>query len=206
MSTNEKNLAANNTADVKKLDVKKLVGIGLLTAIVIVLQLLAIAIRPTGIFNISLVLVPIVVGAALYGYKAGAWLGFVFGVVVTITDSAAFMVVNAPGTIATCILKGLLAGLVAGLVYKLLEKKNMVVAALTSAIVCPIVNTGVFLLGCLAFFMPTINGWAEGAGFANAGTYLIVGMVGVNFLIELGVNFLLSSVIVTIIKLSRKIR
>lgn len=206
MSTNEKNLAANNAAAVKKLDVKKLVGIGLLTAIVIVLQLLAIAIRPTGIFNISLVLVPIVVGAALYGYKAGAWLGFVFGVVVTITDSAAFMVVNAPGTIATCILKGLLAGLVAGLAYKLLEKKNMVVAALTSAIVCPIVNTGVFLLGCLAFFMPTINGWAEGAGFANAGTYLIVGMVGVNFLIELGVNFLLSSVIVTIIKLSKKIR
>lgn len=203
---NEKNLAASNTpaAPVKKINVKQLTGIGLLTAIVIVLQLLAIAIRPTGVFNISLVLVPIVVGAALYGYKAGAWLGFVFGVVVTITDSAAFMVVNAPGTIATCVLKGLLAGLVSGLVYKLIEKKNMFAAAMTSAIVCPIVNTGVFLLGCLVFFMPTINGWAEGAGFADAGTYLIVGMVGVNFLIEMGINFLLSSVIVTIIKLAKK--
>ena len=37
---------------------KKLVGVGLLTAIVVVLQALAVVIRPTGIFNISLVLVP----------------------------------------------------------------------------------------------------------------------------------------------------
>ena len=60
---------------------KKIVGLGLLTAIVIVLQALAISIR-FGVFNITLVLVPIIVGAALYGYKAGAWLGGVFGVVV----------------------------------------------------------------------------------------------------------------------------
>ena len=46
---------------------KKVVGIGLFTAIVVVLQVLAVVIRPTGIFNISLVLVPIVVGAAMYG-------------------------------------------------------------------------------------------------------------------------------------------
>ncbi len=50
---------------------------GVLTAIVIVLQALAIGIR-FGTFSITLVLVPIVVGAALYGWKAGAWLGLVF--------------------------------------------------------------------------------------------------------------------------------
>ena len=80
---------------------KKLVGVGLLTAIVVVLQALAVAIRPTGIFNISLVLVPIVVGAALYGHKAGAWLGFVFSIVVLFTDTAAFMAISVPGTIIT---------------------------------------------------------------------------------------------------------
>ena len=62
-----------------KSNTKTIVGVGLLTAIVVVLQALAVFIRPTGLFNISLVLVPIVVGAALYGYKAGAWLGLVFG-------------------------------------------------------------------------------------------------------------------------------
>ena len=81
-----------------------LTTMGLLTAIVVVLQAMAIAIR-FGVFNITLVLVPIVVGAALYGWKAGAWLGFVFGVVVLFTDAGAFLAINIPGTIITVLLK-----------------------------------------------------------------------------------------------------
>lgn len=182
---------------------KTMVGVGLLTAIVVVLQALAVAIRPTGVFNISLVLVPIVVGAALYGYKAGAWLGFVFSIVVLFTDAGAFLAVSVPGTIITVILKGTLAGLVAGLVYLLLEKKNRYVAVVVSAIACPIVNTGIFLLGCMVFFLDTINGWGAAAGFENVGFYLIFGMVGVNFLIEMAVNIVLSSVIVRLIRIGK---
>lgn len=182
---------------------KKIVGVGLFTAIVVVLQVLAVVIRPSGVFNISLVLVPIVVGAAMYGYKAGAWLGFVFGVVVLLTDASAFLAVNVPGTIITCILKGVLAGLAAGLVYLALEKKNQIVAVFVSAIVCPIVNTGVFLLGCRIFFMDTINTWSAASGYANAGAYMILGLVGVNFLIEMALNIVLSSVIVKIIAIGK---
>ena len=182
---------------------KKIVGVGLFTAIVVVLQVLAVVIRPAGVFNISLVLVPIVVGAAMYGYKAGAWLGFVFGVVVLLTDASAFMAVNIPGTIITCILKGALAGLVSGLVYLALEKKNQIAAVFVSAIVCPIVNTGVFLLGCRIFFMDTINTWSAAAGYENAGAYMILGLVGVNFLIEMAINIVLSSVIVKIISIGK---
>ena len=104
-----------------KFETKKLVGLSVLTAIIIVLQALAISIR-FGIFNITLVLIPIVVGAALYGYKAGAWLGFVFSVVVLFTDAGAFLAISVPGTIITVILKGTLAGLAAGIVYLALEK------------------------------------------------------------------------------------
>lgn len=182
---------------------KKIVGLGLFTAIVVVLQVLAVVIRPSGVFNISLVLVPIVVGAAMYGYKAGAWLGFVFGVVVLITDASAFLAVSVPGTVVTCILKGALAGLVSGLVYSAIEKKNRILAVFVSAIVCPIVNTGVFLLGCMIFFMDTINAWSQAAGYANAGAYMILGLVGVNFLIEMAVNIVLSSVIVKIISIGK---
>lgn len=182
---------------------KTMVGVGLLTAIVVVLQALAVAIRPTGVFNISLVLVPIVVGAALYGYKAGAWLGLVFSIVVLFTDAGAFLAVSVPGTIITVILKGTLAGLVAGLVYRLLEKKNRYLAVLVAAIVCPIVNTGIFLIGCLIFFLDTINGWGAAAGFESVGSYLIFGMVGVNFLIEMAVNIVLSSVIVRLIRIGK---
>lgn len=182
---------------------KKVVGIGLFTAIVVVLQVLAVVIRPTGLFNISLVLVPIVVGAAMYGYKAGAWLGFVFGVVVLITDASAFLAVNIPGTIVTCILKGALAGLAAGLVYFLLEKVNLILAVAVAAVVCPVVNTGVFLLGCRVFFFDTINAWAAAAGYESAGRYMIIALVGVNFLIEMAINIVLSPTIVKLINIGK---
>ena len=60
--------------DRKRTDVRKLAGMALLTAVVVILQLLGSFIR-FGPFSISLVLIPIVVGAALYGAGAGAWVG-----------------------------------------------------------------------------------------------------------------------------------
>ena len=183
---------------------RKLTGIAIFTAIVIVLQLLGSFIR-FGPFSISLVLIPIVVGAAMYGTAAGAWLGFIFGLVVLLSgDAAAFLGVNALGTIITVIAKGTLAGLCAGLVFRALVKTNTYVAVIVSAVVCPVVNTGVFLLGCLLFFMETINGWAAAAGFASAGTYMIVGLVGLNFVFDLLVNVILSPVIVRIISIGKK--
>ena len=183
----------------KKINVRALVGLGLLTAIIIVLQAMAIGIR-FGVFTITLTLVPIIVGAALYGWKAGAWLGFVFGVVVLCTDAGAFLAVNVPGTIITCILKGTLAGLAAGAVYSLIAKKNKVAAVITAGVVSPVVNTGVFLLGCTLFFMDTIKEWAAGAGFESAGAYMVTAFVGLNFVVELAINLVLSSAIVVIIK------
>ncbi len=183
----------------KKFNTKALVGLGLLTAIVVVLQAMAISIR-FGVFAITLTLVPIVVGAALYGWKAGAWLGFVFGVVVLFTDAGAFLAVNVPGTIVTCILKGTLAGLCAGAVYKLISKKNKIAAVISAGVVSPVVNTGIFLLGCVLFFMGTIEEWAAGAGFENAGAYMVTAFVGLNFVVELAINLVLSSAIVAIIE------
>ncbi len=92
------------------------VGMGMLTALVAVLQVFASGIR-IGPFSITLTLVPIIIGAALYGWKAGLWLGFVFGAVVLFTpDVAAFMGISVPATIVTVLLKGALAGVCAGLV------------------------------------------------------------------------------------------
>ena len=80
----------------------------------------------------------------------------------------------------------------------------LLVAVVLAAIACPVVNTGVFLLGCLAFFMPTITQWGAAAGFADAGSYMIVGLVGTNFIIELGVNILLAPVCIRLIKLGKR--
>jgi len=180
--------------------IKKITGIGIFTAIVVVLQLLGSFIK-FGPFSISLVLIPIVVGAAIYGPFAGLWLGFVFGFVVLISgDAAAFLAVSIIGTIITVISKGCLAGFLSGLVYKTF-KGNKTIAAILASITCPIVNTGVFLICCLIFFMPTITSWAIGLGFENVYNYMIVGLVGGNFIFELLTNAILSPAIVKVIKM-----
>lgn len=184
-------------------ETKTIVGVGLLTAIVIVLQAMAISIR-FGVFTITLVLAPIIVGAALYGWKAGAWLGGVFGVVVLLTDAGAFLAINVPGTIITCILKGVMAGVCAGLVYLALEKKNDLLAVVCAGIVAPIANTGIFLIGCCLFFYGTIQTWAEAAGFTNAGLYMVTAFVGLNFVVELAINLILSVAIVRILGIAKK--
>lgn len=184
----------------KQKNVRTIVGLGLLTAIVIVLQALAISVR-FGVFNITFCLVPIIVGAALYGWKAGAWLGFVFGVVVLLTDAGPFLAVNVPGTIATCILKGALAGAAAGIVYRAVAKKNEIVAVILAGIVSPVVNTGIFLIGTFIFFLDTVKEWAGGT---DVGTYIVTAFIGLNFPVELAINLALSSGIVAIVKLGRK--
>ncbi len=187
-----------------KNNTKKVVMLGVLTAIVIVLQFLGSFIK-FGPFSISLVLIPIVVGAALLGVGAGAWLGFVFGVIVLLSgDATAFFTVNAVGTVLTVLVKGTLCGTFAGLVYRLIEKKNKYVGTVCAAITAPVVNTGIFLLGCVLFFLPTVRQWGVDAGFESVGKFMIIGFVGFNFLFELLVNMVLSPVIVRIINIGKK--
>lgn len=182
---------------------KTIVGVGLLTAIVVVLQAMAISIR-FGVFTITLVLAPIIVGTALYGCLAGAWLGFVFGLMVLLTDAGAFLAINVPGTAVTCILKGVAAGYLAGIAYKQLEKKNSFLAVIVAGMVAPIANTGIFLIGCRLFFYDTIKEWAAAAGFDNAGLFMITAFVGLNFVVEFIINLVLSSAIVRIIKIGKR--
>ena len=131
-----------------------IVELAVLTAIVIVLQLLGSFIR-FGPFSITLVLIPIVLGAALYGPLAGLWLGFVFGGAVLLSgDAAAFLAIDPFGTVVTVLLKGMAAGFVSGLLYNLIAQKSTWAAAFAAAFVCPVVNTGVFLLGCLRGVQP----------------------------------------------------
>ena len=180
---------------------KQTVMMGLLTAVVFFFQCISMSIR-TATFSITLSLVPIVVGAALYGKLAGAWLGFIFGVAVLATgDANVFLAVNVPGTIITVLMKGMLAGFSSGVVYDLLKNKNDTVATYVSGILTPVVNTGVFILGCLIFFMPTINEWAGGVKPVK---FIFVGLIGFNFFIELAVNLILSPSIAKIIKIGKK--
>ena len=187
-----------------KLQTRKLVLGAILTALVIVLQLLGSFIR-FGQFSISLVLIPIVIGAATCGIAVGGWLGFVFGVAVILSgDAAAFWSIDVFGTILTVLVKGIGCGLVAGAVYKLIARFNKYLAVAVAAIACPVVNTGIFLLGCRLFFMDSVAAWGIAEGYTNMVTYMFLVLVGANFLFELGTNIVLSPVIVRILNFEKK--
>ncbi len=179
-----------------------------LTALVVILQFLAIGVRaalPFLPFTVSLVLIPIVIGAAKCGPYMGAWLGFVFGVIVLLSgDAAAFLVINPFGTIVTVLVKGTACGLVSGFVYRLIEKKQKTAAVYAAAAVCPMVNTGIFFIGCLLFFMDTVSEWAAALGYENTAVYMFVGLAGFNFLFEFVVNVALSPVIIRALGLKKR--
>ncbi|MCH5189987.1 MAG: ECF transporter S component [Oscillospiraceae bacterium] len=194
---------ANAKRFTKDQTVKLAMG-GILTAVVVVLQLMGSFIK-FGPFSVSLVLVPIIVGAAMCGPYISTWLGLVFGVVVLLSgDAAAFLAIDIPGTIITVLLKGALCGLTAGLVFTACKKFNTYLSVVLAAIICPITNTGIFLLGCRLFFFDAISEWGAGAGFTNTAVYMIVGLVGWNFVFELVTNIILCPAIVRIVNALKK--
>jgi len=189
---------------------RRMTGLSIFTAVIAVLTVLCTFVR-FGPFSITLALAPIIIGAAMYGPGAGAYLGGVFGFVVLLTglfgwDGGTVMLLlsqNAIACILICIGKGAAAGWLSGLIYKLLEKKDLRLAVIVAGIVCPVVNTGLFILGMMVFYMGTLESWAGGQAVLY---FVIVGLTGINFLVELAVNMVLSSGITTIIKYGRRSR
>ncbi len=193
-------------AQKKRMSTETLVLGAILTALVIVLQIVAANVR-LGPCTISLAQVPIIIGVALCGATMGAWLGLIFGVMVLIIPGASdpFFTLNPLGTIATVIAKGVACGYIAGLVYHLFAKRNKYVAVIIASIVCPVVNTGIFFIGCLLFFMKDVSQWAMAKGFSgNIVGYMFVALAGFNFLFELGSNLLLNPVIMRLLKIKNK--
>ena len=186
---------------------QRMTGLSIFTAVIVVLTVLCTFVR-FGPFSITLALAPIVIGAALYGPGAGAYLGSVFGLVVLLTGVFGWdggtvmylMSLNAVGCILICIGKGAAAGWVSGLLYRLIARKNMHLGVVAAAVLCPVVNTGIFIIGMMLFYMYTLESWAGGQAVIY---YVIFGLTGINFLVELAVNLILSSGITSIIRYAK---
>ena len=183
---------------------RRLTGLALMTAIIVVLQVVASFVK-FGPFTITLALAPIIIGAALYGAGAGAWLGAVFGVVVLIACIAGWdqggnvlFTANPLLTAALCIVKGAAAGLVSGAVFRAIMARHYPMgAAITAGILCPVVNTGIFIVGLTLCFYDTLVAWAGGSDLVF---YIITVLTCVNFVLELAINLVLSTVIVRVVK------
>ena len=190
----------------QRLNTRKMVSLSLFSAIIVVLQILCTFIR-FGPFSITLALAPIIVGGALYGIGAGALLGAVFGAVVLVTglfgwDGGTVLYLMGQNTVATiliCLVKGAAAGATAAFIYRVLSKRNRKIGVTLAGILCPVVNTGLFILGMMAFFFSTLQAWADGEALIY---YIIFGLTGGNFLVELATNLVLSAGLTRIIRAS----
>lgn len=180
MKNNEKTLSI----------VLKIFGTFLLTILVVILGLFGNI--SFGDYTISFVCIPIIIGATLCGTASGTWLGLVFGVtqLIAFFTSGRFdywQSINTFGAIITILLRGILAGVLSGLFYKILDKIHYSIATIVAGIICPLVNTGVYLIGLKLFF--------DVYGVFVLSTYSVS-----NFIIEILINLVIASIFVIIIK------
>ena len=174
---------------------RRLTGLALMTAIVVVLQVVASFVK-FGPFTITLALAPILVFGAVV--LLACILGWDMGGNV-LWNANPFL------TALVCLGKGILAGLAAGLVYRAIawggkshSSGRMLGGSIAAGIVSPVVNTGLFLLGLFFLFPTYLEAWATGAG-QTVITYMIFTMVSINFVLELLINLVLSTVIVRVV-------
>ena len=190
-----------------KINTKNIVYFSVLLALVVVLQFVGSYIK-IGPVSISLVLVPIVLGGILLGPLAGMLLGFSFGLitfiaVVTGLDAgSAMLFAEAPFMVALiCFAKATMCGWIPALVYKAIAKKHPVVGTYVASALAPIINTGIFIIGAL-MINPTISKvWGVEGGVSGVFVFLVVTVAGINFLVEFGINILLSPIIVKVIEI-----
>ena len=189
----------------KKFSTQKLVLTALMTALVVVFQVAAII--PTfGTFSSALALVPIIIGAALLGPYIGGWLGFVFAVVALLTPSTWFFLAEDPfATIVVVLAKGIACGFVSGLVYKLLLRVNDIFASVIASLVCPLVNTGVFMLGGIVFFTDNLERFTNDiySGVSDAIIWFW-GLASANFVFEFAFCVLLTPIIIKVIDIAKQ--
>lgn len=211
-----------------KQKVLKLVQLAMLTALIVVLQLLGTFLTGITGLPMSLVLIPIVVGAFSLGPKEGAFLGIMFGIMTIVmgfTGADAFTSIlfynfgigKCIITVLICLLKAGLAGFGSGMVYKLLHKafrgKYVTLTTVLASIVAPIINTGVFVIGMLLFFFNDTAdiqlALAEKFGEQLTSVtpsleYIFLVLAGMNFVVEFIINLTLSPAIIRIIDVIKK--
>lgn len=183
--------------------------LAILLAFVILFQVFGSYIK-IGATNFSFVLVPIVLGGVLLDAKAGLFLGFAFSTVVAVMGFAGadaftnILLIDAPiGTLITIYLKGCLAGFIPALVYKALAGKNQTLALITSALLAPVINTGVFII-CMLFLSDVLK-----AHFVADGTtviyFLVIICAGINFLVELAINVVLAPALKRVVSAVKRV-
>lgn len=176
----------------------RMTGLAVLCAIVFLLTYLSTLIK-FGPFSVTLSLVPFVIACCLYGYLGAAVIGTTFSLAIYLIDPTAVYLMSLSffSSLLVIWVRSLLAGAGTVAVYHLFSGKKQSFAVLAAAAVCPILNTGFFLLGMFLCYRPILESWSG----SSAVLKIILYMTGFNFLFEFFVNLILSSAVERIIRL-----
>ena len=186
-----------------KFSTKYLVEMALLVAIILLMAFTPIGYIKTAGLEITLIVVPVAVGAVTLGPTAGAILGGVFGITSFIQCfgmsqfGALLLGINPFLTFLVCvptrILMGWLTGLIFAALYKSPAKKFSYYVA---SLACPLLNTFFFMGFLCLFFYNTdyIQGIVSSLGVSNPVVF-VAAFVGVQGLIEAGFCFVVGSIV-----------
>jgi len=180
-----------------KLNVRKLVELGVLTAIILIMAFtpLGYLMTPWGI-QITLIVIPVAVGGIILGPKAGAFLGLVFGLT-SFSQSFSSVLgqqmlqVSPVKTFILLVGNRILVGLIPALIYLGFRnlKLNKAVAITICCFLTPITNTVLYIAGNWLMFKDTwlgneslTGGYTGNGGFSLL--FFMLGLVAVNGIVE----------------------
>lgn len=186
----------------KKLSTKTLVEMALLIAVILLMAFTPIGYIKTVGLEITLIVVPVAVGAVTLGPAAGAILGAVFGITSFIQCfgmspfGAILLGINPIYAFIVCFIPRLLTGWLTGLFYRAMKKAYPMrkLSVVLANLCCPLLNTLFFMSALVAFYYNTdyIQGMVTTMGAVSAVGF-VVAFVGINGLIEAIVCFILGS-------------
>ena len=189
----------------KKFDTRYMVELAMMIAIILLMSFTPLGYIRTPGLSVTLLTIPVAVGAIILGPKGGAVCGLAFGATsfyMALTGRFAFaamlLSISPVGTFITCIVARVLEGWLTGLIFAALYKKASTkkISYYIASLACPLLNT-LFFMGFLCiFFYNTeyIQGIASGLGVGNP-ILFVTAFVGIQGLIEAGICFVIGSIV-----------
>ncbi len=185
----------------KKAKIFRLSLLSLFIAVILVMDFtpLGYIIMPSG-FSITLLTIPVALGAVCTGVAGGAILGFVFGATsfiqafglgFALDPSAPILFETSPlAYTVTCFVPRILVGVVSALIFKAFERANKVniLAYVLSAASVPLLNTLLFMTCFATFYKNTVLG-------GKAVMTVVFSAFTLNFLVEFAVTLIAGVVI-----------
>lgn len=195
-----------------KFNTKKMVELAIFIAIIMLMAFTPLGYLKIFLLDITLIVVPVGVGATILGPMAGAVLGLTFGItsfILSFTSPLGAMMldINPIFRVITCIVPRVLCGFLTGVVYVVLKKKEKFskIAVPVANLACPLFNTVFFMSALMLFYYntPTVQAIAADAGVFNP-IALIFAMVGVNALVEAVACFIVGTAVTKALQVALK--